>query len=172
MDFIAPALEWDHVLVPAMGPDPETFTRFGDEAMMEAAHRAMPGVPVLDATWLDEFDDYYYSTVYSFDSGLVKTAKTLPVLRVKFDDPASTWLYMTPSHGQIVKAEILDRRNRWGYYGLHGLDFAFLYNNRPLWDIVTLTLLLGVTLIGVTTLVPSYRRLKRHAVKGFRKVGL
>ena len=70
---------------------------------------------------------------------------------------------MTPSHGQIIKAESLDRVNRWGYYGLHGLDFAFLYNNRPLWDIVGVGLLLGAALLSSTTLVPSYRRLKRHA---------
>lgn len=170
MDFIAPALDWDHLLVPARGPDQLAFRRFSDDAMMEGARRAMPGVPILEATWLDEFDGYYYNTVYSFDSGLMKTAKTLPVLRIKFDDPARTWLYMTPSHGQIVKAELLDRRNRWGYYGLHGLDFAFLYDNRPLWDIVTVSLLLGATVLSVTTLVPSYRRLKRHVLRAVRLV--
>ena len=48
----------------------------------------------------------------------------------------------------ILKVEQQDRANRWGYYGLHGLDFAFLYRHRPLWDIVAVALLIGV---GVTS---------------------
>jgi hypothetical protein len=130
----------------------------------------MPGIEIQESAWLDEFDDYYYNTVFSFDLGLMKTAKTLPVLRLKYDDPDETWLYMTPSHGQIVKADKFDRRNRWGYYGLHGLDFAFLYNNRPLWDIVALSLLIGATVLSASTLVPSYRRLKRHTIRGWRRI--
>jgi hypothetical protein len=162
LDFIAPALEQEHVLVSALRPD-RTFTRFDDGTMMTAARAAMPGAAMRDAVWLDEHDDYYYNTVASFDLGLMKAARTLPVLRVRFDDPERTWLYLTPSHGQIVKAERLDRANRWGYYGLHGLDFAVLYRNRPLWDIVAVTLLLGAGLSSATAFVPAYRRLAKHA---------
>ena len=170
MDFIAPALDWDHQIASALRPDDGTFTRFDEDAMLAAAERAMPGMDPLEAAWLDEFDDYYYDTVFSFDIGLMKTAKTLPVLQLKYDDPEETWLYMTPSHGQIVKADKFDRRNRWGYYGLHGMDFAFLYNNRPLWDIVTLALLVGATVLSVSTLVPMYRRLRRHTLRAWSTV--
>src|SRR5262249_51959687 len=34
---------------------------------------------------------------------------------------------------------------------------------RPLWDIVVWTLLIGSTVLSSTTLVPMFRRLKRHA---------
>jgi hypothetical protein len=84
---------------------------------------------------------------------------------VKFDDPQSTWLHLEPSLGQMTKLEIIDRRNRWGYYGLHGLDFTFLYSKRPLWDILMLTLVSGVVVLSVTTLVPAWRRLKKHFLK-------
>src|SRR5262245_39158590 len=90
-------------------------------------------------------------------------AKTLPVLRVRYEDAAQTWLYLTASPGQILKVERQDRANRWGYYGLHGLDFAFLYRHRPLWDIVVVALLAGVGVSSVTSLVPACRRLARHA---------
>jgi len=95
------------------------------------------------------------------------------VLRVKFDDPLSTWLYLEPSLGQMTKAEIQDRRNRWGYYGLHGLDFGFLFPRRPLWDIIILMLVSGVVILGGSIVVPAVRRLKRHAGKmtGSQKVG-
>jgi hypothetical protein len=44
--------------------------------------------------------------------------------------------------------------------GLHALDFAVLWRNRPLWDVVVMVLLLGV---GVSSVVPAFRRLARHA---------
>lgn len=162
LDFLAPALEQEHRLIAATGTG-TPFERFPESAMLEAGRRAMPSAHIVESEWLDEHDAYYYNSVASFDLGLPKTAKTLPVLRIKFDDPASTWLYLAPSHGQIVKAERSDRLNRWAYYGLHGFDFAALYERRPLWDITVIALLLGVGLVSATTLLPMARRLKRHA---------
>jgi hypothetical protein len=167
MDFITPTPDGEHVLVSPLRPD-RPFARFGDSTVMRVARDVMPGVAIREAVWLDEYDDYYYKTVSSFDLGLPRMARTLPVLRVKYDDAAQTWLYFTPSPGQIYKAERQDRANRWGYYGLHGLDFAFLFRYRPLWDIVVVVLLVGVTVSSVTSLVPACRRLARHS----RKVAL
>ncbi len=165
LDFLVPLLKHEHRFVAASNPAAGSFESFPDDAMLRAAQRAMPNVPVTETQWLDEFDDYYYDTIASFDLGTMKTVKTLPVLRVKFDDAVGTWLYLTPSHGQILKSESLDRANRWAYYGLHGLDFAFLYNRRPLWDVVAVALLLGVGLVSTTTLWPMLKRLRRHAVR-------
>ncbi len=164
MDFITPTPEGKYVLVSPLRPG-QSFGRFEDATVMQVARDAMPGVTILEATWLQAYDDYYYKTVSSFDLGLPKMAKTLPVLRVRYDDAAQTWLYLTPSPGQILKVERLDRANRWGYYGLHALDFAFLYRYRPLWDIVVVVLLVGVGVSTVTSIVPAYRRLARHARK-------
>ena len=168
MDFITPTLDGDHVLVSPLHPD-RAFARFDDETMLRVARKAMPGVAIRDAVWLFEYDDYYYKTVSSFDLGLPRTAKPLPVLRVRYEDAADTWLYLTPAPGQIYKAERLDRANRWGYYGLHGLDFAFLYRHRPLWDIVAVALLVGVGVSSVTSIMPAFRRLARHARGSFAK---
>ena len=162
MDFITPTPDGEHVLVSPLHPD-RTFPRFDDDTVMKIARDAMPGVAIRDAAWLNEYDDYYYKTVSSFDLGLPRMAKTLPVLRVRYEDAAQTWLYLTPSPGQILKVESLDRVNRWGYYGLHAFDFAFLYRYRPLWDIVVVALLVGVGVSSVTSIVPAYRRLARHA---------
>ena len=162
MDFVTPTPDGEHVLVSPLHPD-RTFPRFDDDTVMKIARDAMPGVAIRDAAWLNEYDDYYYKTVSSFDLGLPRMAKTLPVLRVRYEDAAQTWLYLTPSPGQILKVESLDRVNRWGYYGLHAFDFAFLYRYRPLWDIVVVALLVGVGVSSVTSIVPAYRRLARHA---------
>ncbi|MES2623883.1 MAG: PepSY domain-containing protein [Pseudomonadota bacterium] len=162
LDFNNLTLEQEHRFIAATGLDAQPFVDFSEAELLNAAARAMPDAAITEQTWLTEFDDYYYYTISSFDLGLPRPVKTLPVLRLKYDDPNETWLYLTPSHGQMLKLEAIDRRNRWGYYGLHGLDFAALYNNRPLWDIVVIFLLLGCLTLSVTTLVPMFRRVKRH----------
>ena len=117
----------------------------------------MPGVRVLDQTWLRTYDNYYY------DRG---ERRRLPVLRVRYDDPQQTWLYFDPYRGSIVrKEERLTRINRWLYHGLHSLDFPFLYGHRPLWDIVVVVLSLGGIAVSVTPIRQGWRRVLRHAVR-------
>jgi hypothetical protein len=170
-DFISPAIEHEHLIVSAE-PGQQAFARFPDDGLLEMARAAIPDARVKDAEWMSEYDDYYYSTLSSFDLGIIKDVRALPVLRVRFDDPSETALYLNPSHGQMVKYDHNDRVNRWAYYGLHGLDFSFLHNRRPFWDVVALALLIGGTVLSVTTLVPMYRRLKRHAKRAGSAAGV
>ena len=66
------------------------------------------------------------------------------MLRVKFDDPLETWVYVDPALGQLVASiHRLHRVERWLYNGLHSLDFGFWYDRRPLWDIGMILLSLG-----------------------------
>jgi hypothetical protein len=144
------------------------MTSFPKEVMEQASREAMPGVPVIDSRWLTDYDNYYHQTTTSFELGRHKPAYVLPVLRVRYDDQNQTWLYFTPSLGQMVKFDKRDRANRWVYYGLHVMDFPGLFNRRPLWDFVTIALLAGLAAISITTLLPAFRRLKRHAVHGWK----
>ena len=128
--------------------------RFPDEEIVVAARRAMPSASMTDARWIDEYDAYYYDR-----SG----TRRLPVLRAKYDDLDETWLYLDPFRGEISrKEERLTRLNRWLYHGLHSLDFPFLYYHRPLWDIVVVGLSLGGIVLSATTLLPAWRRVRRH----------
>jgi hypothetical protein len=163
LDFLTPLLDKEHVLVSITNPERGAFRRFEDDSMLQIAKAAMPGAAVKEATWLNEFDDYYYYSLPSFNLGLMKPLRTLPVLRVTFADTKQTRIYMSPSHGQMTKSEMDDRIARWSLYGLHALDFSLLYQHRPLWDVVVWTLLIGSTILSSTTLVPMFRRLKRHA---------
>jgi hypothetical protein len=165
LDFLTPLLDKEHVLVSVTNPERGAFPRFDGGSMLQIATAAMPGTAVKEAAWLDHYDDYYYYSLPSFNLGLMKPVKTLPVLRVTFDDSNQTRIYMSPSHGQMLKSEADDRLARWSLYGLHALDFSFLYQRRPLWDIVVWALLIGSTVLSSTTLVPMLRRLKRHAVR-------
>jgi hypothetical protein len=145
------------------------MTSFGKEVMEQVSREAMPNVPVIDREWLTGNDNYYHQTTTSFELGRHKPAYVLPVLRVSYNDLNQTWLYFTPSLAQMVKFDKRDRANRWVYYGLHVMDWPGLFNRRPLWDIVTIVLLAGLAAISITTLLPAFRRLKRHAVCGWRR---
>lgn len=140
-------------LVPAFALEQGAFDRFDDSAVLWAARAAMRGVAIEDAQWLQSYDAYYYDR---------EGALPLPVLRVRFMDPARTWLYLDPRSGAIVqKEERLSRVNRWLYHGLHSLDIPFLYYRRPLWDIVIIVLSAGGIVLSLTTMPVGWHRIRR-----------
>lgn len=144
----------EHMIVSVTEPAHGAFRRFDDASMWTIAQAAMPGVPVRDASWLHEYDGYYYN-----QEGL----RPLPVLRVRYADADKTWLYLDPHLGTLIKQDQRSRWNRWLYHGFHSLDFPFLYYKRPLWDIVVIVLSIGGVVLSTTTLVPAWHRLVRHA---------
>ena len=142
-------------LVSMLHPEDGAFVRFADERIEAVAAAARPGASILEATWLRAYDDYYYDR---------SRGRPLPVLRVRYDDDARTWLYLDPYRGAVArKEERLTRVNRWLYRGLHGLDFPSLYGRRPLWDAIVIGLSLGGILVSVTSAAQGWRRLRRHA---------
>ena len=92
------------------------------------------------------------------------------MLRVRYADPDSTWLYLDPQLGTLTKQDRGGRWNRWLYHGLHNLDFPFMYYRRPLWDIALIVLSIGGVVLSATTLVPSWHRLVRHARRARKAV--
>jgi hypothetical protein len=114
---------------------------------------ALPGVPIVDATLIDRYDAYYYS----------RDLLSLPVLRLKLGDVEGTWVYIDPAMSRIA-AQVTrrERIQRWLYHGLHSLDFPWLYDRRPLWDLVVLTLCLGGTALSAIGAVLAARRVTRR----------
>ena len=143
----------EHLIVSALAPERGTLRRFSDDSLWTIAKAAMPGMPIRDAMWLTEYDSYYYDQYGT---------RPLPVLRVRYDDPDATWLYLEPSRGTMLKQDRGGRWNRWLYHGLHSLDFPFLYHRRPLWDLVLIALSIGGLVLSGSTLIPSWRRVARH----------
>ncbi|MXZ39248.1 MAG: hypothetical protein F4230_00730 [Holophagales bacterium] len=135
-----------------------TPRRFDQPELLAAAAAAVPESNVIDATVLQEYDAYYDDRRHRL--------LPLPVLRVRFDDPDRTWLYLDPALGRIVHREQRrSRLDRWLYKGLHRLDFPGFYHRRPLWDIVVVVLLLGGLFSSASSLVPAAKRLRRHAAR-------
>ena len=100
-----------------------------------------------------DYDAYYYPR---------NRQAALPVLRVKFDDPLETWVYIDPELGQIVASiHHLQRIERWLYNGLHSLDFGFWYSRRPLWDIGMILLCAGALASSAIGIYLGIKRLAR-----------
>jgi hypothetical protein len=148
-DVVAARLPLEHRLV-AIDDPTRTLRRFANEDVEAAARGAMASADVRDATWLADYDAYYYDR----DRRL-----PLPALRVRFADPAGTWLYVDPYRGAIVrKEERLTRLNRWLYRGLHSWDFPGLYQRRPLWDLFVIAISLGGIILVLSSLPAGWCR--------------
>jgi hypothetical protein len=130
---------------------------FSTESLVARLKASLPDVTVTEAQLLTDYDSYYYSR---------NRQTPLPVLRVKLDDPAATWVYVDPSMSRILsQIHRSSRVERWLYNGLHSLDFAFWYNRRPLWDVVMIVLLIGGLMTSSIGLFLGVRRLRRAAAR-------
>lgn len=151
---------WQHSLVYI---DPGTagtaHELLSQDAIMARMHAATGREPESVAI-LGAYDSYYYDR--ETGDGPVRP---LPVLRVEYADPARTVFYVDPLTGDIVyRSHQRSRLYRWLYNGLHSLDFGAFYRARPLWDVVTLFLLSGGTVLTLLGTVLAWRRLSgRHA---------
>jgi hypothetical protein len=126
---------------------------FSEESIVARLKAAYPDVPIVEQTMLSDYDDYYYSR---------GEVTPLPVLRVKFDDPMQSWLYVDPAMNRpLTLVHRLNRLERWLFNGLHSLDFSFWYNSRPLWDVVMLTLLGGGLVSSFLGLYLGIGRMRR-----------
>lgn len=104
--------------------------------------RALAALRLKDGAFerLVDEDAYYY--------GLHEDVR-LPAWRIV--DAVGDRLYVSEADGQL--SATVDHRaapNRWLFEALHSLDFHSLLRARPLWDLLMLVLLTGVT-IGVGT---------------------
>jgi PepSY-associated TM region len=100
---------------------------------------------------LEREDEYYFSHH--------REHAHLPAYRVILDDNGHTRYYLDPVSGEILQK--VDRGNqwyRWLHQAPHRFDFATIARSRPLWDVLTLSLLLGTT--GVCA-IGTYLGLKR-----------
>jgi hypothetical protein len=149
---IAGRAEPQHMLV-----DARTLTErtepFPAETLVARLRAAAPDANVVAEDLLERYDSYYYSR---------NGQAALPVLRVKFDDPLETWVYVDPELGQLVASvHRLHRVERWLYNGLHSLDFGFWYDRRPLWDVGMILLSLGALATSAIGFWLGLKRMKQ-----------
>ena len=116
-------------------------------------------MPVASEGLIREADAYHYSH---------HTQAILPAYRAIYANDDETRLYFDPRTAELIGfADAPARAYRWWHYGLHRLDFAGL-NARPLWDIVMLPLIAGISLLCGLGVWMGWRRVTRHERRPMR----
>ena len=137
-------------VVPLQGaPQPE----FDRDRIIEMVRRQAGRYAPAEVRVMDQYDRYYLDR---------KRQAPLPVILVRYTDPEQTRIYIDPKTARVVTGyRSGDWKERWLYHGLHSLNFPWLYNYRPLWDIVVITFMVGGTALCVTSLILAWRVLGR-----------
>ncbi|MBL1265917.1 PepSY domain-containing protein [Methylomicrobium sp. RS1] len=129
---------------------------FGEAAIRTAVQRLAGEVPVASVETLRDYDSYYYPRHHQ---GLKE--KPLPVHLAKLADDSGTLIYLDPQDGRLIgKFDRSRRVFRWLYSALHHWDFGWLYY-RPIWDFWMLAWISFGLVLGASSLVIGWRRLKK-----------
>ncbi len=114
----------------------------------------LAGQPTGSFELLEKEDAYYYG-----HHGEV----TLPVYRAVLADQGKTRIYIDAASGKILRIVDANRKKaRWLETALHDFDWPGL-RKRPIWDLVVVPLLLGVTALCITGTWLSFMRVGRDA---------
>ncbi len=137
-------------IIPVNGEPRAEFDRHRIVDLVTKAAQAGGGAQL---SVLEQYDRYYLDR---------RRERPLPVILARLNDADRTRYYIDPKTAQVVGSySSRNWINRWLYHGLHSLDFPWLYNYRPLWDIVVITFMVGGTALGVTALILAWRVLGR-----------
>lgn len=144
-------------IVPLDGP---ARHEIGHERIADTLRKAVDVQAVREMRVLDQYDFYYLDR---------RRTRPLPVVLVAMNDANSTRYYVDPKTGRIAGTySSRNWVNRWAYHALHSLDFPWLYNYRPAWDIVMIAFMLGGTALSFTSCLLAWRvvgrRIRREVV--------
>ena len=135
---------------------------FQTSALLAAAERLTDKSPVASQALITEYDSYYYAR-----RGQAAFDRPLPVLQIDLADAAATRLYLDPQDGRLLLRQDTSRRAyRWLWSAIHHWDIGWLAQ-RPLWDAWMLTWVLMGVVLGSSSVVIGWKRLKKtfHADK-------
>ena len=122
-----------------------------ETAIVAAAGALSPGVRIAAVDQLTEPDSYWYE---------IDGRPQLPVLRLRFDDAARTWVHIDPRTGAILgDLDARRRLYRWLFDLLHKWDLNVLTAHRPLWDVLLWLLSIAGTITSVSGVWIGWRRL-------------
>ncbi|KQN69146.1 peptidase [Duganella sp. Leaf61] len=142
--------------------DALTVTKQWEPARLEAVARKLLPYPVRSFEMVTAPDAYYYQRGDASMYG--GNERRLPALRVVFDDPGHTWVYLDAATGQVaLSIDSTQRVGRWLFNFLHSWDVPALLS--PAWARIAVLIALsaGGLLLSATAVVIAVRRLRRMA---------
>jgi len=132
--------------------------------IVRAASRLRPGARIVDTTLQVREDFHWYGH---------HRERIVPVWRLQFDDPARSRVYIDPASGQVAGSNDSNSRlRRWLFNAAHSLDFPWLIQYRPAWDIVMWLLSLVGIVASASGVVIGWRRLRRRPARAAASKGL
>jgi hypothetical protein len=150
--YLATASRGETRIIPVHGDPLESFDH---ERILNVVTNAIRPVSLAETKLMTRYDAYYLDRLGE---------RPLPVLFVQLGDEAHSRYYIDPKTAQVVgsyRSSTESWVNRWLYHGLHSINFPWLYNYRPAWDIVVLTLMLGGTTLCVTSVIIGFQLVRR-----------
>lgn len=129
---------------------------FEGRRMVDVIRKAIQPAQLAEARIISEYDAYYLDRHGELP---------LPVLFVRIAGENGTGYYIDPHTALVVgRRDPKGWFNRWLYHGLHSLNFPWLYNHRPAWDIFVLLLLAGGTTLSITSAILAWKLLRRKII--------
>lgn len=133
--------------------------RFAMEDLENFAHPLLPA-PIAATNVLERHDAYYFRRGTA--SMYAAAERDLPVLRMQFDDPGQTLVYISPSTGDVVlSVDSAQRAGRWLFNLLHSWDLPWMLRQPIIRDAVLIALSAGAMTLALTGIVIGTRRLMR-----------
>jgi len=146
-------------IVPVRG---EVAAEFDRNKIIDVIGKAARPYSLAEVRLVTQYEAYYLDRRHEHP---------LPVIFVRLSDKENSAYYIDPQTARIVQSyNSRARWNRWLYHGLHSMDLPWLYNHRPIWDIVVLILLFGGASLCVTSLLLAWRVLRRTLGQAFPRV--
>ena len=148
--YIATLGGGDTRIVPIDGPARDGFD---PQRIIDIAQAAAAPTAFAESRVIDQYDVYYLDR---------HRQQPLPVILIRLNDADHTRYYIDPRTAQVAGSySARSWMSRWLYHGLHSLDFPWLYNHRPAWDITVIAFMLGGTALCVTSLILAWEVLGR-----------
>jgi hypothetical protein len=144
--YLATLRQGDTRVVPVKGA---VLPEFDRRRVMDVVAKAAQPAGLAELRVIDQYDRYYLDR---------HRQRPLPVILARLNDADATRYYIDPKTARIVgNYSARSWMERWLYHGLHSFDFPWLYNYRPLWDIVVIAFMVGGTALCVTSLILAWR---------------
>ncbi|GLS44904.1 PepSY domain-containing protein [Methylobacterium brachythecii] len=132
-----------------------------EDEILRAAIRAVPTTTPPAVERLTAYDVYWYA---------VHGDRPLPVLRLRFDDEAATWLHIDPATGRILnRLDRSGRLDRWLFSALHRFDLPLLLRHPPVREMLHWLLNGLAAVIALTGLIIGWRRLIKPRRRSARR---
>jgi hypothetical protein len=121
--------------------------------IVDVVKQAAPNPAAVETRIVDQYDAYYLDRLRE---------QPLPVILALMHDADETRYYIDPKTATIVRSySSRSSARRWLYNGLHSFNFPWLYNHRPLWDVIVIVFMLGGAALSTTALVLAWRVIGR-----------